>query len=126
MLVAIIAVSLIVAFVFILYPVQAPSHPFSTTCVIPVESGISIHIVDGNGNPLVNARVTATTTYPCAVNSLEGVTNSNGNVDFSLTPGINYTVTVTPSLNYSGGHITVWTIQAAPPTRFTTVTETAT
>jgi hypothetical protein len=103
---------------------SASTSTVSTMCIIPVQSGLAVHVADSNGNPISNAKVLLNTTYSCAISNLSGTTDSDGNVGFSVTPNYKYNVTVVPPPNFSGGSIVVSEITAAPPTAFLTTTVT--
>lgn len=82
----------------------------TTTSVCPPNVTVSIKVVDNQGNPLsgVNVVVTPVAFTPCLPGPLQGVTNSQGLVTFTLPPGT-YTVTLSKSGVTSTQTITVTT-----------------
>ena len=68
----------------------------TTTPVCPPNVTISIKVVDNQGNPVsgVNVVLTPVAFTPCLPGPVQGVTNSQGLVNFTLPPGT-YTVTLT-------------------------------
>jgi len=80
----------------------------TTTPVCPPNVTVTIKVVDNQGNPLsgVNVVLTPPAFTPCLPGPLQGVTNSQGLVTFTLPPGT-YTVTLTKNGVTSTQSITV-------------------
>jgi hypothetical protein len=91
----VVSTSVLVTIIAGMRPYPASTSTVSTICMIPVESGLTVHVADENGKPISNAKVLLNTTYACAISNLSGTTDSDGNVEFSVTPVV-YNVTVVP------------------------------
>jgi hypothetical protein len=107
-----------------LQPYQATMT--STACTIPVESSLTVHVVDANGAPVPDARVLLNGTYVCNgqvyPSNFFGKTDSTGNAAFTVVPYAKYNVTVILPSTLAGASLVVSQITAPNPTMFSTTT----
>lgn len=96
-------------------------------CTVVAESGLTVHLVDQSGKPIPNATILLNGTFSCTPAPPDprlnpsGITDSNGDVYFSVLPGAKYNVTVILPEAAQSRTIIVTQITAPAPTVVTTV-----